>query len=123
MHSLCSPTQNANPNLSSKIYRIHGICGGVDPPIGIPSISIVQAVVPGDITGFTSQLGGGLHERSCRSAVRNGSKRVALRLQARVRLICFPHGGGAAQAYRSWAAVLPDWIEVLAITPPGREPR
>ena len=48
---------------------------------------------------------------------------VPPRLQARVRLICFPHGGGGAQAYRDWAAVLPDWIEVLAIAPPGRGPR
>jgi len=42
---------------------------------------------------------------------------------ARVRLVCFPHGGGGPQAYRSWADGLPDWIDVVSISPPGRGPR
>ena len=45
------------------------------------------------------------------------------RAGARVRLFCFPHGGGGAQAYRSWPNELPDWIEVVAIQPPGRGAR
>lgn len=45
------------------------------------------------------------------------------RPDARVRLFCFPHGGGGGQAYRAWAGLMPDWIEVVAIQPPGRGPR
>lgn len=39
------------------------------------------------------------------------------------RLICFPHGGGAAHAFRSWPDSLPDWLEVLSVNPPGRGAR
>ncbi len=42
---------------------------------------------------------------------------------ARVRLICFPHGGGGARTYRAWSETLPQWIEVLPIAPPGRGAR
>ncbi|MEQ8825280.1 MAG: SDR family NAD(P)-dependent oxidoreductase [Filomicrobium sp.] len=45
------------------------------------------------------------------------------RPNARIRLFCIPHGGGGAQAYRELAQVLPDWVEVVAIQPPGRGPR
>ncbi len=45
------------------------------------------------------------------------------RARASVRLFCFPHGGGGAQAYRAWSDVLPDCIEVVAIQPPGRGTR
>jgi len=43
--------------------------------------------------------------------------------EARLRLFCFPYAGGGASAYRSWAAPLPDEIEVCAIQLPGRENR
>ncbi|MBU2580836.1 MAG: SDR family oxidoreductase [Alphaproteobacteria bacterium] len=42
---------------------------------------------------------------------------------AHVRLICFPHGGGGPQAYRSWGESLPRWIEVVCVQPPGRGSR
>lgn len=41
---------------------------------------------------------------------------------AAARLICFPHAGGAASAYYTWAAALPG-IDVVAVQPPGREAR
>lgn len=41
---------------------------------------------------------------------------------APARLFCFPHAGGAASAYYTWAAALPA-VEVVAIQPPGREGR
>ncbi len=41
----------------------------------------------------------------------------------RARLICFPHGGGGTQAFRAWPDCLPEWLEVLAINPPGRGAR
>ncbi|HEX2057828.1 MAG TPA: alpha/beta fold hydrolase [Actinomycetota bacterium] len=39
----------------------------------------------------------------------------------RVRLFCFPYGGGTAATYRTWGEVLPPDIEVQAIQLPGRE--
>ncbi|MGW2046476.1 thioesterase II family protein [Streptomyces sp. NPDC001858] len=43
--------------------------------------------------------------------------------QARIRLVCLPHAGGAASSYYSWAKWLPDGIELLAIQYPGRQDR
>jgi surfactin synthase thioesterase subunit len=41
----------------------------------------------------------------------------------RVRLVCFPHAGGAASFFRTWATCVPDGVEVLAVCYPGREDR
>ncbi|MFJ7156746.1 thioesterase II family protein [Streptomyces sp. NPDC101118] len=41
----------------------------------------------------------------------------------RVRLVCFPHAGGAASLYRDWPDGLPAGIEVLAARYPGRQDR
>jgi pyochelin biosynthetic protein PchC len=41
----------------------------------------------------------------------------------RLRLLCFPHAGGAASFYRSWADSVPDDVEVMAVRYPGREDR
>jgi medium-chain acyl-[acyl-carrier-protein] hydrolase len=38
-------------------------------------------------------------------------------------MICFPHAGAGGTVYRTWAAALPDWIEVAAVLLPGREAR
>ena len=43
--------------------------------------------------------------------------------EARCRLFCFPHAGGAASFFRSWSRGLPPWVEVWAGQPPGRENR
>lgn len=40
-----------------------------------------------------------------------------------VRLVCFPHAGGAASFYREWAELLPEEVELLAVRYPGREDR
>lgn len=42
------------------------------------------------------------------------------RPNARLRIFCFPHGGGGPQAYKDWAEKLPEDIEVYAINLPGR---
>ncbi|MFJ5552099.1 thioesterase II family protein [Streptomyces sp. NPDC093225] len=47
----------------------------------------------------------------------------APRPAAALRLICFPHAGGAASAYRGWAELLPPSIEVTAVQYPGRQDR
>ena len=38
-------------------------------------------------------------------------------------LFCFSHAGGAASAFRSWPAALPEWLEVWAIQLPGHGSR
>lgn len=40
-----------------------------------------------------------------------------------VALVCLPHGGGTASAYRSWLAPLSDQVDVLPVQLPGRETR
>ncbi len=45
------------------------------------------------------------------------------RPNARVRLVCFPHGGGGPQAYQEWSDLLNDDIEVFSVSLPGRGSR
>lgn len=40
-----------------------------------------------------------------------------------LRLVCFPHAGGAASFYRSWVELLPDHVELAIAMYPGRENR
>ncbi|MFD9889710.1 thioesterase II family protein [Amycolatopsis sp. NPDC059027] len=47
----------------------------------------------------------------------------ARRDEAQHRLICFPHAGGGANAYASWARRLPREIELAAVQLPGRQNR
>jgi surfactin synthase thioesterase subunit len=44
-------------------------------------------------------------------------------LGAKLRLFCFPHAGGGASVYKTWADQLPSGVEVCPIQPPGREER
>ncbi|MFI9274907.1 thioesterase II family protein [Kitasatospora sp. NPDC052896] len=41
----------------------------------------------------------------------------------RARLLCFPHAGGAASFFQSWAELVPDGVELIAVRYPGREDR
>lgn len=41
----------------------------------------------------------------------------------RLTLVCFPHAGGTANYYRSWAAAISGEIELLVVQYPGREDR
>ncbi|SDB88975.1 thioesterase II family protein [Streptomyces sp. AmelKG-A3] len=50
-------------------------------------------------------------------------RRHAPRPYARARVVLFPHGGGSASYYRTWAAAAPWDIEFLAVQYPGREDR
>ncbi|GGK04482.1 hypothetical protein GCM10010123_38030 [Pilimelia anulata] len=50
-------------------------------------------------------------------------RRYGGRPDARRLLLCFPHAGGAASAYRGWAAHLPPDVELWAAQYPGRENR
>ena len=40
-----------------------------------------------------------------------------------LRVICLPHAGGAASAFRHWTTGVPDGVEVCAVQLPGRETR
>lgn len=43
--------------------------------------------------------------------------------QARLRLFCFPYGGGGAAAFRTWQNHFPATVEVCPVQIPGREGR
>ncbi|GGS36316.1 thioesterase II family protein [Actinokineospora fastidiosa] len=43
--------------------------------------------------------------------------------RAAARLVCFPHAGGTAAAFRGWGAHVPPDVEVLAVRYPGRQDR
>jgi surfactin synthase thioesterase subunit len=49
--------------------------------------------------------------------------RFAPRAEPRARLLCFPHAGVGASAYRLWARSLPASLDVCAVQLPGRETR
>jgi pyochelin biosynthesis protein PchC len=42
---------------------------------------------------------------------------------AKVRLLCFPHAGGAAGFFQEWGALTPPEVEVMAVQYPGRQDR
>ncbi|WP_460068183.1 thioesterase II family protein [Streptomyces sp. YKOK-I1] len=50
-------------------------------------------------------------------------RRYDPRPRARLRLICFPHAGGSASAFRDWPELLPPDIELIAVQYPGRQDR
>lgn len=50
-------------------------------------------------------------------------RRFRPRPAARVRLVCLPHAGGGANAYRSWVSVLPHTVDLVCVQYPGREDR
>ncbi|RKT88963.1 pyochelin biosynthetic protein PchC [Saccharopolyspora antimicrobica] len=50
-------------------------------------------------------------------------RRPVPRPYARARVLLFPHGGGSASYYRSWAESAPWDVEFLAVQYPGREDR
>ncbi|MEI9425406.1 alpha/beta fold hydrolase [Mesorhizobium sp. Cs1299R1N1] len=39
------------------------------------------------------------------------------------RIICFPHGGGSTQSFRTWSEYLPDDVELICLDLPGRGKR
>lgn len=41
----------------------------------------------------------------------------------RLRLVCFPHAGGAASVFRDWPRWLPEDVEVIGVCYPGRQDR
>jgi pyochelin biosynthesis protein PchC len=43
--------------------------------------------------------------------------------QPRLRLVCFPHAGGGASFFRSWAHETPSNVEMCSVQYPGREDR
>ncbi|MFD9007405.1 thioesterase II family protein [Streptomyces sp. NPDC059582] len=40
-----------------------------------------------------------------------------------LRLVCFPHAGGTANFFRTWAHLIPDGVELMAVQYPAREAR
>lgn len=42
---------------------------------------------------------------------------------AKLRLVCFPYGGGGASVYAAWQKDLPETIELCPVQTPGRESR
>ncbi|CCE74269.1 thioesterase II family protein [Clavibacter nebraskensis] len=50
-------------------------------------------------------------------------RRLAAAPDARIRLVCLPHAGGAATAHRGWAPFLPAGVELVGVQYPGRGDR
>lgn len=50
-------------------------------------------------------------------------RRLAVRADRRIRLICFHHAGGSAAAFQDWPPLLDESIEPVAVQLPGRENR
>jgi pyochelin biosynthesis protein PchC len=48
---------------------------------------------------------------------------AAMAVEDRLRLVCFPHAGGTAGFFRSWAHGLPAGVQLLAVQYPGRQDR
>lgn len=44
-------------------------------------------------------------------------------LESSYRIICFPHGGGSVQSFRTWSDFLPDDVELICLDLPGRGKR
>ncbi|MFD2054854.1 SDR family NAD(P)-dependent oxidoreductase [Mesorhizobium calcicola] len=44
-------------------------------------------------------------------------------LQPSYRIICFPHGGGSVQSFRTWSDYLPDDVDLICLDLPGRGKR
>lgn len=44
-------------------------------------------------------------------------------IEPRARVFCFPHSGGTAAAFKQLGQALPEWLELCAFEPPGREAR
>ncbi|WP_181784834.1 thioesterase II family protein, partial [Pseudonocardia pini] len=60
---------------------------------------------------------------SARSAARGWLRTPRPVPEAAVRLVCLPHAGGAASAYRPWLAVAPADVELTLVQYPGRQDR
>ena len=41
--------------------------------------------------------------------------------RAGTRLVCFPHAGGGAHSFDGWRPHVPEWVELLGVSLPGRE--
>ncbi|MEU8872200.1 alpha/beta fold hydrolase [Streptomyces javensis] len=52
-----------------------------------------------------------------------GLRRFSPRNHAQIRLVCFPHAGGSAGTYRTWAEQAPDDVEACAVQYAGRGDR
>ncbi|MBN9747739.1 thioesterase, partial [Amycolatopsis sp. A1MSW2902] len=50
-------------------------------------------------------------------------KRIPGEGPVRQQLVCLPHAGGGASAFRPWRPLLPPEVELLAVQYPGREDR
>lgn len=53
----------------------------------------------------------------------NGFQAFPERKNAKIRLFCFPYGGGSGSVFRTWSKHLPEDIEVVTFTLPGRGSR
>ncbi|MBO3747482.1 thioesterase [Streptosporangiaceae bacterium NEAU-GS5] len=49
--------------------------------------------------------------------------RFTERRQADLTLYCLPFAGGTAAFFRPWANLLPPWVDLCAVQPPGRQDR
>ncbi|RJT23981.1 SDR family NAD(P)-dependent oxidoreductase [Mesorhizobium waimense] len=61
--------------------------------------------------------------KNCLPENKSFLKVIKSSLEPSYRIICFPHGGGSVQSFRSWFNYLPEDIELVCLDLPGRGKR
>ncbi|MGW2050893.1 beta-ketoacyl synthase N-terminal-like domain-containing protein [Streptomyces sp. NPDC001858] len=93
------------------------------PAAGAPADAPTHATVDAPTDTRDPELGGKRHSAPVSGDPARWLRHHRLSQNPRVRLFCLPYGGRGASVFRTWAAGLPDDIDVCPVQLPGREDR
>ncbi|MDR3478493.1 MAG: beta-ketoacyl synthase N-terminal-like domain-containing protein [Gammaproteobacteria bacterium] len=91
-----------------------------------PMHDLLEGPTIAELADFVVNTTEGAMDASIASKTKSASLWIAYRKpqpKVKVRVFCFPYGGGGASIYRDWQRDLPDTIELCPIQLPGRENR
>ncbi len=121
------PKEDININQSLKDFGIDSLMALVlmrSIEIGLSTSYSMQDLLAGpSIAELAETIA---NDNKYASTVEKNNRWIAYRkkrLNPKVKLFCFPYGGGGASIYRDWQDFLPDKIEVCPVQLPGREDR